>query len=184
MRLKHLLLVAAAAVVGAQADWSVIMGELARSHAPAGGVDRKDVVSGHMSVVDGDTLIGDAGRHRIRLFGIDAPESAQTCLDDKGQRYLCGTRAAEALATLLGRNGLVDCTIRDTDHYQRLVADCTTSGGVDLNREMVRSGWALDYAQYSRGRFAPEQREAQIEKRGLWAGTFEAPARWRAENAH
>jgi len=40
------------------------------------------VVSGAARVVDGDTLV--IGTQRIRLFGIDAPESRQTCRASSG----------------------------------------------------------------------------------------------------
>lgn len=154
MRLKYLLLIVAVAVVGVQAKWDLFRTPPQRSPAATPPAERADVVSGRVSVVDGDTLLLDAGRQRVRLFGIDAPESGQTCLDGKAERYLCGASAAEALAALLGRNSHVECSILDTDRYQRLVAECRTAAGANLNREMVRAGWAVDYERYSHGRYA------------------------------
>ena len=52
---------------------------------------------------------------RIRLYGIDTPEGQQTCDDANGTRYLCGSRAAEAFAALIGRNGRVSCREMDRD---------------------------------------------------------------------
>ena len=47
-------------------------------------------------MIDGDTI--DIHGERIRLFGIDAPESRQTCTDAaRDTTYRCGQRAAEAL---------------------------------------------------------------------------------------
>ena len=113
------------------------------------------------------------------MSGIDAPESSQPCLDVKGRRYDCGGRATASLAQLIGRNGNVVCRTKDVDAYQRLVAECGRAAGVSLNREMVRAGWAIDYVRYSGGRYSVEQRDARIARRGLWAGTFDAPAQWR-----
>ena len=56
-------------------------------------------ITGLARVVDGDTIwIGEA---KIRLWGIDAPESGQTCHRD-GQPWRCGEAATEALRRLIG----------------------------------------------------------------------------------
>lgn len=57
-----------------------------------------DIV-GRASIIDGDTISIHGAR--IRLDGVDAPESWQTCHDAAGKLYRCGTRAAEALAQLM-----------------------------------------------------------------------------------
>ncbi len=47
---------------------------------------------GTATAVDGDTLrVGPVG---VRLWGIDAPETAQTCLDAVGASYACGAASA------------------------------------------------------------------------------------------
>ncbi len=53
------------------------------------------IVTGRATVVDGDTL--DIQGKRIRLHGIDAPESRQTCQTET-QTYRCGRDATTALA--------------------------------------------------------------------------------------
>jgi endonuclease YncB( thermonuclease family) len=88
-----------------------------------------DAVVGRASVIDGDTL--DIRGTRIRLHGVDAPESAQTCRDAKGQAYRCGQQAALALADHIG-NSNVSCEQKDVDRYKRIVAVCS-AGGEDLN---------------------------------------------------
>lgn len=47
--------------------------------------------SGRATVIDGDTL--EVAGVRVRLWGIDAPESRQTCLRAEPP-YPCGQRAA------------------------------------------------------------------------------------------
>jgi endonuclease YncB( thermonuclease family) len=72
---------------------------------------------------------------------------------------------------LIWRNGRVICEQEDRDCYGRIVAVCSANGR-DINAEMARQGWALEYKQYSDGRYADEEAQARKAKRGLWAGTF------------
>jgi endonuclease YncB( thermonuclease family) len=44
---------------------------------------------------------------------------------------------------------------------------------------MVRRGWAVEYTQFSKGRYSQEQAEAQREGLGIWSGRFEMPWDWR-----
>jgi endonuclease YncB( thermonuclease family) len=138
--------------------------------APQAG--RADVV-GQATVIDGDTL--EIRGQRIRLHGIDAPESGQRCELD-GEAYLCGQSAAFALADRIGRR-TVTCAPRDVDRYGRIVAVCS-AGGEDLNAFMVRRGWALAYRKYSTA-YVDEEVAARAEGLGLWRGDFVPPWDWR-----
>lgn len=135
--------------------------------------------SGRAQVVDGDTITIEGVAERIRLYGIDTPEKGQTCDDASGKRYLCGSRATEFMADKIGRNGRVSCVEEDRDRYGRIVAACRTAAGMVVNAALVASGWAVEYAQYSDGRYSDEERAARSAKRGMWAGTFVEPAKWR-----
>ncbi|MBA3325051.1 MAG: thermonuclease family protein [Rhodobacteraceae bacterium] len=137
-----------------------------------------DTLSGRAEVIDGDTIAIAGVEPRIRLYGIDAPEGQQTCLNAAGERYLCGSRAADALASLIGRNGRVSCEEQDRDRYDRIVAVCDANGK-DMNGELVAQGWALEYRDYSGGRYTDEEAEARQAARGLWAGEFDEPWAWR-----
>jgi endonuclease YncB( thermonuclease family) len=122
-------------------------------------------------VVDGDTLIV-AGR-TVRLWGVDAPELAQTCTGDATEPvWDCGRRSRLLLQALAG-SGTVACTVRG-GHRGRVVALCRT-GGRDLGEAMVAAGMAIDEPAYSHGHYAAEEASARRARRGLWRGGFERP---------
>ena len=131
------------------------------------------VLSGPARVVDGDTLA--IASERIRLHGIDAPESAQSCLAG-GARWRCGERAERGLRERIGGRA-VACEETDVDRYGRIVAVCR-AGGEDLNAWMVERGFALAYRRYSRD-YVDEEAAAKRAARGLWRGDFVAPWDWR-----
>jgi micrococcal nuclease len=116
-----------------------------------------------VGIADGDTLTVLTGRKtqlRIRLAGIDAPES--------GQDF--GMRAKQASSNLaFGKT--VTVIERDTDRYGRTVADILLPDGRSLNRELVGQGMAWWYRKYAATdavlcRIEAEARQA---RRGLWS---------------
>lgn len=131
-------------------------------------------VVGRASVIDGDTI--EIRGERIRLHGIDAPESQQLCQDGAGRDYRCGRSAATALEQRV-RGQTVSCDGEGTDRYGRLIAVCT-SGDEDLNRWLVREGWAVAYTRYSI-KYVPAEVAARVARRGLWSGAFTEPEAWR-----
>jgi endonuclease YncB( thermonuclease family) len=52
-------------------------------------------ITGIPRIVDGDTV--EIGQTKIRLSGIDAPETDQICLDAKGEKWACGIVARDEL---------------------------------------------------------------------------------------
>ncbi len=118
------------------------------------------------------------GSSSFRLWGIDAPERAQTCTREGNTPYPCGENAKRALERLIDGKA-ISCMILDQDRYLRLVARCTSSSGVDLSREMIRQGWAIEYSYFSHGYYKKEQKQASLHKQGLWAGHFINPREWR-----
>lgn len=135
-------------------------------------------ITGRASVIDGDTI--EIQGQRVRLHGIDAPESAQICNRANGAGYRCGKEAAFALDSFLAASRPTRCVEMDRDRYKRVVAECFRADGVNVNAWMVRQGHAVDWARYSKGRYGGEQAEAQREALGVWSGPFEIPCAYRA----
>jgi endonuclease YncB( thermonuclease family) len=131
---------------------------------------------GQASIIDGDTL--EIHGTRIRLWGIDAPESTQLCRDDDSLQYRCGAKAANALDALIDRRP-VRCVPVSLDQYGHTVASCSV-GDVDLGDWLVRNGFALDWRRYSKGKYGDAQRTAERNGRGIWAGSYVAPWLYRA----
>jgi endonuclease YncB( thermonuclease family) len=140
----------------------------------AGPAFAAEPIVGRASVTDGDTVV--IRGTRIRLYGIDTPESAQLCQDAAGKSYRCGQVAALALADKIGEAN-ISCESRDTDRYGRTVAVCR-KGNEDLNAWLVSQGYATAYQRYSRD-YVQTETTARSQKRGLWAGTFDQPSDWR-----
>ncbi|MBF0355973.1 MAG: thermonuclease family protein [Alphaproteobacteria bacterium] len=145
----------------------VVLGIALSSQAQAG------TIEGVARVIDGDTI--DIGLHRIRLFGIDAPEKRQSCQSDNGD-WPCGQMAtAELSRNLLGRT--VVCTEHGRDRYKRMIATCQV-GIEDIGAWMVGQGWALAYQHYSTA-YLPQEEHARAAGIGIWKGTFTNPWDWR-----
>nr|WP_245312755.1 thermonuclease family protein [Bradyrhizobium macuxiense] len=135
-----------------------------------------DQFVGQASVIDGDTL--EIHGTRVRLWGIDAPESSQLCRGEDSLQYRCGARAANDLDSFIARR-VVHCVPINLDQYGRTVATCSV-GGVDLGKWLVLNGLALDWPQYSKGRFGAAQRDAERGGRGIWKGSYVEPWLYRA----
>lgn len=131
---------------------------------------------GQASVIDGDTL--EIHGRPIRLWGIDAPERSQLCRGEDSLQYRCGAKAANDLDAFIARRP-VTCVPLTNDRYGRTVATCTVAGN-DLADWLVRNGLAMDWPQYSKGKYNEAQREAEHAGRGLWAGSYVAPWLYRA----
>ena len=126
-----------------------------------------------VSVHDGDTLrVLDAGgtQHKVRLQGIDSPETKQAF----------GTKARNRLADLtLGK--AVTVRVHGRDRYGRTLGT-VEAAGQDVNRQMVADGFAWHYVEYSQDAgLARAERDARAAGRGLWADKAPvAPWTWRA----
>ena len=135
-----------------------------------------DNLTGQASVIDGDTL--EIHGTRIRLWGIDAPESSQLCRGEDSLQYRCGANAANELDTFIARRP-VDCSPVSLDQYRRTVARCSIEG-VDVAEWLVRNGLALDWPTYSKGKYDAAQHDAEHAGRGMWQGSYVEPWLFRA----
>lgn len=119
-----------------------------------------------VGVADGDTLTvldDNHLQHKIRLNGIDAPESAQAF----------GQVAKRNLSALVfGQDVVVSWD--KVDRYGRLVGT-VRRGATNANLEQLRAGLAWYYRQYAsdvpvelRSAYASVEAEARSAKRGLW----------------
>jgi endonuclease YncB( thermonuclease family) len=114
-----------------------------------------------VGVHDGDTvtcLDETNTQQKVRLAEIDAPEL--------GQDY--GKVSREVLAEMVfGKT--VEVTEDGKDRYGRWIGHLS-SNGVDVNRQMIATGNAWHYGDYSRDTsLAALQSQAQSQRLGLWA---------------
>ncbi len=130
-------------------------------------------VTGPATVIDGDTL--EVQGQRIRLHGIDAPESRQLCRLD-GKPWQCGRDVAAALAEKIARRP-VTCEDLGRDRYKRIIARCAVAGE-DIESWMVVNGWAVAYRRFSLD-YVGQEADARAARRGIWASKFVPPWEWR-----
>jgi len=135
-----------------------------------------DTRSGRASVVDGDTI--QIAGERIRIWGVDAPEARQTCTRGS-ETWRCGQQAALALSDWIGRRTTI-CHEQDRDRYDRSVATCAVAGE-DMGEWLVSQGWAVEYTQFSDGRYRSAEASARAAGVGVHAGPFIAPWEWRRQ---
>nr|WP_280663736.1 thermonuclease family protein [Sinorhizobium garamanticum] len=151
----------------------VLLALAALAIAPFGFAHAGEPLIGRASVIDGDTI--EIGGKRIRLNGVDAPESWQKCGDVDGGTYRCGKEAAFALDRFLAASRPTRCEFIERDRYQRFVSVCFRADGREVNRWLVESGNAVDWRRYSKGAYADAQEAAQSAGVGVWRGSFQLP---------
>ena len=132
-------------------------------------------------VSDGDTvtvLINGHDSIRVRLSGIDAPESRQPF----------GTRSRQLMSRLVkGRDVVVHVVDRDT--YGRYVARLETEDA-DAGEKMLEAGLAWAYVNYLRNLprdwqilYQHAEGVARTQNRGLWSDPHRIPPwEWRQMN--
>ena len=135
-------------------------------------------ITGVPKIREGDQI--QIGNTRIRLGGIDAPSVDQLCLNTQGERWTCGVAARDELIKHAD-NKTWTCHTRQTiDRRGRTVARCEVDGE-DIQKWMVRSGWALAFTRVSRD-YEADEKAARDAKAGMWQGAFIAPWDWRVRN--
>jgi micrococcal nuclease len=138
-----------------------------------------------VSVTDGDTvvLLMSSKRERVRLIGIDTPESKRNSRSRKqadqnriviDQVVHLGKLAAEHTQKLLpvGTSVRVEFDLQPRDRYGRLLAYLWLPNGTMVNEEIIRAGYAYPLTippnvKYE-GRFLAGFRESREKQLGLW----------------
>ncbi len=149
---------------------------------------KAEEISGSAKIIDGDTIYIE--NYKIRLEGIDAPEIKQKCKKPYLQfsfivgltfnkSYDCGIVSKKELKNKIN-NSIIKCTYSSKDRYKRYLATCYTNK-VNLNKWMVRKGYAVAYKRYSK-KYLIDEKYAESNKLGLWRGSFERPEIWRKLN--
>ena len=133
-------------------------------------------IIGKPKIIDGDTIY--INKNKIRLHGIDSPETNQKCIFEK-KEWLCGKQATIELKKLIN-NQTVNCITNDIDIYNRYIAICFVDK-INLNQNMVKKGWAIAYRYYSTD-YILEEEYAQDNKLGIWKGEFQEPYIYRQKN--
>lgn len=138
-------------------------------------------VRGRVSwIYDGDTLKVD-GVGKVRLIGIDTPESEASQRDDayrrvglSPQQLRRGAKKAREflIRTAKGKDVELSFDQVKVDRYGRTLAYVTLSDGRMLNRELLKEGLALVYRRFEFQRkddFLRDEAAARSAGRGLWA---------------
>ena len=133
-------------------------------------------INGKPRIIDGDTI--HIKSNKIRLHGIDAPETKQTCKIDNEEWY-CGKQSTKELKKLINKQN-VECVINDVDVYNRYIAICYIDE-ININQWMVKNGWAIAYRYYSKD-YINEEEYANNNKLGIWKSKFIEPYLFRKKN--
>jgi len=135
-------------------------------------------ISGKAIITDGDTI--KINGEKIRFGGIDAPEKKQIC-SLNGKKIFCGKISSEKLKEIIDKK-IVECIKeKNRDKYNRIIAECFVNGD-SISKNMVKNGYAFDYAKYSKKKYAKYQEYAKNNKLGIWKMKFEYPWIWRKKN--
>ena len=124
-------------------------------------------------VVDGDTFWADDGSEKgvkIRLIGVDAPESRNVFKKKKGYY---GEEAKTYLANMLdGQSVRLDYDVDSLDQYGRTLAYVYLTDGTFVNADLVKNGYAMVMTVPPNVKYVDEfvnhQQEARGNFRGLW----------------
>ncbi len=147
---------------------AILLGGCAMETNGRGGSSRPQdarTISGMAVALDGDTV--EVGGRLVDLWGIDAPN-----LDNSD-----GWHARVALDDLIGRNGTLACTIKDTSG-RRDEGVCTNSRAGDVGRALLLGGWAIvARSDFSDGgadsalaaAYTDAESRARRQRAGLWA---------------
>ncbi|KAJ6718126.1 EBNA2 BINDING PROTEIN P100 [Salix purpurea] len=142
----------------------------ARNYGKADALQKKIVAAGYRVIsVQNDEIL--ARKYRIRLRGIDTPESAMPY----------GKEAKDELANLV-QGKCLRVFVYGQDRYGRCVGDIYCNG-MFVQEVMLKKGLAWHYTAYDQRReLETWEKEARAKRVGLWASSNpQMPWEWRKE---
>ncbi len=135
-------------------------------------------------VIDGDTFILQDNQ-RVRMIGINAPETSHRKYHKKGQSF--GKEAKYYLEDLIkGKDVDLKSDEEKFDRFGRRLAYVYLKDGTFVNRKMVEDGYAAAYQKFSfqyKKEFTELETRAQAAKRGMWSQKQSSslnPVNWKA----
>lgn len=123
-------------------------------------------------ITDGDTIVL-ANIIKIRMDGIDAPETKQKCLDDAGKEYDCGKKATEHLKQIIGGDRL-HCKLHKYDRFGRYIMTCYKSDNTNIHAQMIKDGYAV-VSTYGAEKYLEQEMYARQNGLGVWKGKIRHP---------
>ena len=95
------------------------------------------------------------------------------------KNYSCGVTAKIKLKDKI-KTSKIKCISLSKDKYKRFLATCFKEK-INLNKWMVRNGYAVAYRRYSK-EYVKDEKYAKKNKLGIWEGSFTRPEKWRKLN--
>lgn len=127
-----------------------------------------------IGVKDGDTveLLKEEKTEIVRLAYIDCPEKSQPF----------GKRAREFTANLCFGKYVTLVSDGRRDQYKRIVGEIVLNDTLNINKELVKNGYAWHYKRYSDDEaYAELENNARLNRYGLWRDAHPiAPWNWRS----
>jgi micrococcal nuclease len=126
-----------------------------------------------IAIKDGDTyvVLYNNFEYIIRLAHIDCPEKRQPF----------GSRAKQFASDICFGKTVIVQTEGKTDRYRRIIGEIILQDGTNVNKELVRNGFAWHFKKYSEYvEYAELETMARQKQVGLWADKYPtAPWEWR-----
>lgn len=123
------------------------------------------------------------------LLASDSTKKDDVNAITSSEEVKCGEDSKEKLVELT-RDRTISCSIKGKDVYGRLVGECyfeirnkrtSKNNRININKEMVLSGNAVAFVQFS-DKYLDDENKAKQENRGIWQTTFDLPSVYRKKN--
>tara|TARA_R100000664_G_scaffold12372_1_gene19880 strand:+ start:2517 stop:2930 length:414 start_codon:yes stop_codon:yes gene_type:complete len=106
-----------------------------------------DVYDGDTFTAEARTWLGQVTTTKVRIAGIDTPEIRRPKCDSEKRKAIA---AKEALRRLLGDSVYLR-NIKRGKYAGRVISQVISKGGIDIGKDMIRTGHARPYSGGKRG---------------------------------